>query len=310
MHPTKIHNYECMYKIGNGKFGLVFKGKHEKTGKYVAIKTECQSGLSILKYETTMLNYLYGKKVPNIPHIYWFGLYENVQYLVMSFYDCSLYDFVDKSGSLLDNNENIVSSLLRVLYSVHEVGVVHRDIKPHNFMLKNNTFFLIDFGMATFYVDKNTNHIPETNEIKQHLMGTLKYISYNVHSGKSYTRRDDVISIAYIYMWLNGLLFWNTSDIISNTYRLNSDEHRSIEFHRTPSSSRPAYFTTPETMEQLPETHIFHPTNKYIHRQKEIDYIKEYLYKTGVNHLELISFLEYAYQIGFYETPKYFQHFT
>ena len=271
----KVHKYECIEQIGKGKFGIVFKGKHEKTGTYVAIKTECQRGLSILKYETTMLNYLYSKKVHSIPNIYWYGLFENVQYLVMSFYDCSLYDFIYKSDNP-PNLEQTMHSLLRVFYSVHEAGVVHRDIKPQNFMMKNNAFFLIDFGMATFYVDENMNHISETTEIKPHLMGTLKYISYNIHSGVSYTRRDDIISLAYMYMWLYGLLFWNTP------------KHEQ-------------YITT-----EMPETHILHPKNKYIQQQKEIGNIKNYLYKTGVNASPLlISFLEYAYQLRFSETPDY-----
>jgi serine/threonine protein kinase len=300
----KIHKYECIEQIGKGKFGVVFKGKHEKTGTYVAIKTECQRELSILKYETTMLNYLYSKKVRCIPNIYWYGLFENVQYLVMSFYDCSLYDFIHKSDNTLEVMKNsgretegvrgnsgerrnasafgsskefeqTMHSLLRVLYSVHEAGIVHRDIKPQNFMMKNNAFFLIDFGMATFYVDENMNHIPEPTEIKQHIMGTLKYISYNVHSGVSYTRRDDIISLAYMYMWLYGLLFWTTNDIGKCAC-------------------------------EMPETHILHPKNQYIREQKEIDNIKDYLQKTDVDiSPRLLSFIEYAYQLRFNETPDY-----
>jgi serine/threonine protein kinase len=142
-------------------------------------------------------------------------------------------------------------------------------------MMKNNTFFLIDFGMATFYVDEHMNHIQETLEKKQHIMGTLKYISYNVHSGVSYTRRDDIISIAYIYMWLYGVLFWTTSDIVKCT-------------------------------SEMPETHILHPKKQYIRHQKEIDNIKDYLQKTDVDiSPRLLSFIEYAYHLRFNQTPDY-----
>lgn len=279
---SKINKYACLSKIGSGRFGIIYKGIHEKTNKYVAIKMEPLANIQSLKHETMMLNYLYSKSCENVPIIHWFGIFNELQCLVMPYYECSLYDFAKNIDRHTMDVETIIRSLMRVLQSVHSTGVIHRDIKPQNFMLKNNTFILIDFGMATFYVDKNYKVIPENPILKEHLLGTLKYISYYVQIGKQYARRDDIISIGYIYMWLKGALFWNT---------------RLVDF---PTRLTPGNFDY-----ELSETHIRHPKNQYIQTQKTLENIKKHFHNNGISESRLIAFLEYAYSISFDEAPKY-----
>jgi serine/threonine protein kinase len=298
---TKISKYICVAELGSGRFGAVYKGYHETTREPVAIKVESrESTIPTIKHETIMLNYLHSKSCKHIPRIHWFGPFNEKVCLVMTYYDCSLYDYithqegigVSVGRSQLDTR-HLLQMVLSALHAIHHSGVVHRDIKPQNIMLTRDKAVLIDFGMATFYIDETHQMIPESKTPKEHLCGTLPYISYFVHLGKSYSRRDDIISTAYLYMWMNGLLFWNIFG--RNT---NSDELRSPEFPRIPMASASA--TRPEYFANYSETHILHPKNIYIKTQKELSYIKE-----RVRDSRIMDFIEYAYRILYDDIPVY-----
>ena len=195
---------------------------------------------------------------------------------------------INQRGFILEDYwkpADIFRSIIRIVENIHASGVVHRDIKPHNFMVKNRELVLIDFGMATFYVDQNNRHIPELETPKQHLLGTQKYISINIHYGKEYTRRDDLISVGYVYLFLCNWLFWDrvyisTDVIMENTICIN---------------------------DQYPETHISHPKNICFKMSKELSNIEKCLSEiTDDNsHLPILEYLRYVYALGFNQTPNY-----
>ena len=72
---------------------------------------------------------------------------------------------------------------------------------------KTNKLHLIDFGLANKYFDKKDGHI--TFKIKKSLTGNARFASVNAHRGYELSRRDDMISISHmmIYLWL-GQLPW------------------------------------------------------------------------------------------------------
>ena len=76
-------------------------------------------------------------------------------------------------------------------------------------MVRNDgSLVLIDFGMATYYMDyakthvSLARHIPEQRSQEQDhpFIGSRRYASINVHAGYTPSRRDDLISAAYIYV--------------------------------------------------------------------------------------------------------------
>lgn len=213
---TKIAKKYCIEKaIGSGKFGEVYKGINDKTGEQVAIKLESPgTSMKLIKHETTILKYLYDHGCRNIPMVYWFGIWNHYSVLVMPFLEGSLYDkikSVHKENKVvpIEKIYAIMVSAIDIIMAVHKNYIIHRDIKPQNFMLKNGELYLIDFGLATFYIDDQREHVKNTQS-GQFILGTPKYVSYNIFNGDTPSRRDDLISLGYIFIWIAcGELSWD-----------------------------------------------------------------------------------------------------
>uniref|UniRef100_A0A6C0JH54 non-specific serine/threonine protein kinase n=1 Tax=viral metagenome TaxID=1070528 RepID=A0A6C0JH54_9ZZZZ len=199
-----MEKYKILGKLGSGKFGTVFLGIHKKTQKNnenVAIKMEdLRTSHKLLKHETTILKYLYDHGCRTIPIVYWFGIFEQSTCLVMSLYDISLFDFIKKGEPTIEQINKIMIAAIEILDSIHKLLVLHRDIKPQNFMIKNSELYLIDFGLSTIYLRENGEHVPECSQ--DSIIGTPKYISFYVHDGRLPGVRDDLISLGYVYMYL------------------------------------------------------------------------------------------------------------
>ena len=210
MNDLIQRKYKIAEFIGKGKFGSVYRASHIKTGEIVAVKFELSTApVKILKNETSILNYLYRNGCKSIPFVYWFGLTADSPTLVMTYYDQSLDDYIKENILDIDEKSRIFKVMLNILENIHSHYIIHRDIKPQNFMIRDGELFLIDFGMATTYTDASGNHVEERSG-KTDILGTPKYVSIHVHNGFEPSRRDDVISACYIYlsMWL-GYLPWD-----------------------------------------------------------------------------------------------------
>lgn len=271
---TKIANkYMIHENIGSGCFGSIYSGINHKTGVKVAIKMEpIESSVRILKHETSILKYLYEHGSRDIPIVYWFGIHNNNTCLVMSLYDCSLYDYIQTKPLSMNKINTIMVTLIRILKSIHSKLVIHRDIKPQNVMLKDGELYLIDFGFATFYVDECSNHLIDDGN-HQNIIGTPKYVSFHIHCGSLPSRRDDLISLGYMYIYLaNRKLPWDTlvpSDAINSEYD---------------------------------ETHILNYKNKQRATLKRFDSIS--IVCTEINK-QIENFLKYCYYIEYDDLPNY-----
>lgn len=204
------NKYVLINKIGSGCFGYIYKGQNVRTKEYVAIKVEpIKDELKLLKNESRIYQYLNGCE--GIPYVKWFGKDDNNYYMVINLLGSSLQDYMNKMKKFtLALSLKIGIKLLTILKSVHDKGLVHRDIKPDNFLFgvnNINNIYLIDFGFCKTYID-NEQH----NSIKKqsHMIGSKNYASISSHKCYELSRRDDLESLGYmlIYFYM-GFLPWN-----------------------------------------------------------------------------------------------------
>lgn len=203
--------YVVLSKIGSGSFGEVFECQSMKTHEKYAAKVEPgRSRVPQLAYEAKLYRIM--SHCVNIPKIHFFlnGNPENV--LVMDLLGKSLEDIHNSRNSLsLKTVLMIIDQMLTSIEFFHEMGYLHRDIKPDNFVfgLKNpNQLYLIDFGLSKKYRDIYTHeHIKYASG--KSLTGTARYASLAALKGAEQSRRDDMEAMGYVWVYLlKGSLPW------------------------------------------------------------------------------------------------------
>ena len=180
---TRLQNgaYAVAEVLGQGGFGITYKGGDMSLRRYVAIKEFFPQGSirhnSTIRPDRTLspadYNNIKAKFIdeahrlarfshPSIVRV--FGVFEenNTAYMVMEFLEGhSLAQKITQKGSLSEKEVvDIAGKVSDALAAVHAEGLIHRDIKPDNIMLTNDgRVVLIDFGTArSFASDKTVKH--------------------------------------------------------------------------------------------------------------------------------------------------------
>jgi serine/threonine protein kinase len=209
------NKYKLLEKLSQGSFGKVFKAENIRTGEIVAIKTEVKSKeQKSLKMEAKIYQYL--ANTEGIPQLKWFGATNNVNYLVTNLLEHSITSLVNEYGRLSVKTVLLLGTqMIERLEILHGHYLIHRDIKPDNFMInisdRTNKIFLIDFGFCKRY-NYEGNHIEF--KMNKTLIGTPNYVSLNVHKGCEPSRRDDLESCLYVMIYM----------LFGKFFSLNKDE--------------------------------------------------------------------------------------
>ena len=193
------NKYRVIEHIGAGAFGSIYKGQNMRTMADVAIKVEPIDGATkLLKNESTIYQYLKG--CAGVPSVKWFGHDDKNYYMVISLLGESLQSIRNKKQTLsLNLVLKIGIQIVLLLETIHGKGLVHRDVKPDNFLFGRNNdnkrIYIVDFGFCKAYLI-NGHHVPER---KTHgMIGSLTYASLNTHSLTELSRRDDLESLGYL----------------------------------------------------------------------------------------------------------------
>ena len=204
-----FNKYHCIKKLGEGSFGQIYEATY-KSEKY-ALKFENRiKDYNLLQNEAGLINYLKG---PNIPYVKSYGFTLNYNILVMQLLGKSLEQLLMERKTFSLKTVCLLGyQMINILEFIHNKHILHRDIKPDNFVMGlnevSNNVYLIDFGLAKKYRSMTTL-IQYPMVKKNKLTGTARYASINALKGYEHSRRDDLESVGYILIYfLRGKLPW------------------------------------------------------------------------------------------------------
>lgn len=183
MTDKVIGAYTLKERIGEGGLGVVYRAEHRILGRVAAIKllkpsNSHQGAVKRFQREVCMAARL---QHPNAVNIYDFGVSnDGLFYCVMEMVDgVNLAQFIAYDPMVpLDRCIWIVRQLASVIHEAHQLGLVHRDIKPQNIMICHHGQFtdmvkVVDFGLAKQLIENVSREVTVTRVV----MGTPGFIA-------------------------------------------------------------------------------------------------------------------------------------
>jgi serine/threonine protein kinase/tetratricopeptide (TPR) repeat protein len=210
MDPEKISHYRILEKLGAGGMGEVFLAEDMKLGRKIAIKilseefTTNKDRLHRFEQEASAASNL---NHPNILTIHEMGVDEDRHYIATEYID-GVTLRRKLAATHLETPEilDIAVQVASALEEAHAAGIVHRDIKPDNIMVRRNGYVkVLDFGLAklTETIDRSPSDAEAATRVLVHtgagvVMGTSHYMSPEQARGKPVDARSDIWSLGVV----------------------------------------------------------------------------------------------------------------
>ncbi len=197
--PVMIRGQRFIRELATGGTASVYLAESEKTGERIVLKVlnqefdsvQGQKAFDRFLQEYELLSHI---RHPNVVRIHDLGLADDHAYIAMEYFPLG-----DLRTRLLQpiaarDAAVYVRQMAAALAAVHQVGILHRDLKPGNVMLRpDGAVALIDFGLAK--QQDNRAAITAVGEI----FGTPYYISPEQGHGQPADARSDLYSLGVIF---------------------------------------------------------------------------------------------------------------
>jgi serine/threonine protein kinase/Tol biopolymer transport system component/Tfp pilus assembly protein PilF len=202
---TAIGPYEIIRRLGSGGMGDIYLAEDTRLGRKVALKTlpvhftkdaERVRRFQLEAKAASALNH------PNIITIYEIGQLDQLHYIVFEFVDGqTLRQRMTTAPFTIAEALQVASSVAAALLGAHEAGIVHRDVKPENIMMRADGFVkMLDFGLAKLTERKQA--VSEALTLFQTepgiVMGTAPYMSPEQARGLGIDPRTDIWSLGVV----------------------------------------------------------------------------------------------------------------
>jgi len=223
--PTPIGDMRLTGELGKGSYGKVFKAFWADGGIDVAFKVELHSSsrdlfrrtgapkdYTKIEHEFRMMHLMNGTE--GFPRIYARDFSGRMKYYVMELLGPSLGSLRSKlPGKRIPRKQlaQIASQMVTRLEALHKKGFLMYDIHTGNFLIKKNTVYAIDLGMAYPYRYKDGDHVED--RFRPFIKSNMKnphYVSRRDGLGRPCSRRDDFERILFVLVKLAiGSLPWD-----------------------------------------------------------------------------------------------------
>ncbi len=215
-----IKGYRFIRKLGATAYSGVYLAERESANKLVVLKVMRQMSMRdetvgvfdrfLQEYET-----IAEMHHPNIVKIYDLGVADDHAHIVMEYLDGGDLRRKIDSGVPEEDAVRYLRQIASALSAVHGQGVLHRDLKPGNIMLrKDGSIALIDFGLA-----KRARLESEITD-KGEIFGTPYYMSPEQGHGIGVDERSDIYSLGVIfYEMLTGKKLYKADSAMGIIYK-------------------------------------------------------------------------------------------
>ncbi len=192
-----LGHFRIVERIGAGGMATVFKAYQPTLDRYVAIKVlpayHSRDPIFVKRFEQEARS-VAKLAHPNIVQIHDFGEQENITYIVMEYVDGGT--LKDRLKKPLPVGEAIDSMIQAAegLACAHRNGIIHRDVKPANMLLRKDGHLLLsDFGIAKML--EGTTQLTRVGTG----IGTPQYMSPEQGTGLAVDRRSDIYSLGITF---------------------------------------------------------------------------------------------------------------
>ena len=194
---TFANRYDVLEELGRGGMGRVYKVFDKRVKEEVALKLlrpDIADDPQVVERFSNELKFARKIVHKNVGRMYDLGEAEGVLYITMEFVPGEdLKAFIKRAGQLsIGKTITIIEQVCEGLVEAHELGVVHRDLKPQNIMIdKSGNAHILDFGIAC---SLSAEGITDAGEI----IGTPDYMSPEQIGGEEVDQRSDLYSLGII----------------------------------------------------------------------------------------------------------------
>ena len=192
---ARIPEYRRARLLARGSVSQLYVAESEKAGTLVVLKVtpsrRDESGIDQV-FARFLQEYEIAQRVrhPNIVRLYELGVADDHAYLAMEYFQRGDLRRRMKSGMSPSESLGFASQIARALSALHGAGILHRDLKPGNVMLRmDGQAALIDFGLAKH--EALDYDITDTGMI----FGTPHYMSPEQGHGQDLDPRSDLYSL-------------------------------------------------------------------------------------------------------------------
>lgn len=207
-HLPQVQGYEVLSRLGQGGMGVVFRARHERLNRMVALKM-IRDGL--LGTPTHLARFHSEARAvarlqhPHIVQIFEIGEHQGRPYFALELVEGgNLSQQLAKSSMSLRAVADLIEKLARAIHYAHTQGIIHRDLKPANLLLTpEGGLKVVDFGLAK----ESGTEIFLSHSCTDSLLGTPSYMAPEQAWGppENVGPRSDVYSIgAILYECLTG----------------------------------------------------------------------------------------------------------